>query len=118
MTKVLLCFALALPIAADATEAPSVEVAAAIDVVTTSIGLSNGARELNPLGFVGTTAVKLILIPYINSIEDEAERKDTQNFMSSMLVGASANNVLAILGAPAVISLTSGYIIYKTLRHK
>ncbi len=116
MTKVILCFALMLPIAADAMEAPSVEVAAALDIATTAIGLSNGARELNPLGFAGTTAVKLLIIPYINSIEDEEKRKDSQNFLSSMLTGASANNILAIFGVSPVISLTSGYMMYKHLR--
>jgi hypothetical protein len=105
-----------LPIASDAIEAPSLETAAALDIVTTAIGLSNGARELNPLGFGGTTAVKLILIPYVNSIEDEAQRKETQNFLSSILTGASVNNVLAIFGVSPVISLTSGYMMYKHLR--
>ena len=109
---------LVLPVISDAAEAPSVEAAAALDIVTTAIGLSNGARELNPLGFVGSTAVKLILIPHINSMEDETQRKDTQNFMSSVFVGASVNNILTIFHVAPVISLASGYIIYKTLRQK
>ena len=116
MYKAILCFMLMLPIASDAIKAPSVEAAAALDIATTAIGLQNGARELNPLGFAGTTAVKLLIIPYINSIEDEEKRKDSQNFLSSMLTGASVNNVLAIFGVSPVISLTSGYMMYKHLR--
>lgn len=116
MYKAILCFMLMLPIASDAIEAPSVEAAAALDIATTAIGLQNGARELNPIGFAGTTAVKLLIIPYINSIEDKDERKDAQNFLSSMLTGASVNNVLAIFGVSPVISLTSGYMMYKHLR--
>lgn len=116
MYKAILCFMLMLPIASDAIEAPSVEAAAALDIATTAIGLQNGARELNPIGFAGTTAVKLLIIPYINSIEDEEKRKDSQNFLSSMLTGASVNNVLAIFGVSPVISLTSGYMMYKHLR--
>jgi hypothetical protein len=92
------------------------EKAAALDVVTTIIALSEGHRELNPLGLVGSTIVKIIVMPKINSIEDETKRKDAQNFASSIWTGAAVNNIAVILGMPPIISISVGIMTYLELR--
>jgi len=118
IAKYLLCLIFLLPFSSQALKEPTMEEAATLDVATTIIALSEGHRELNPLGLAGSTIVKFIVIPRINSIEDETERKDTQNFVSSIWTGAAANNMAVILGMPPIISITAGIITYLQLRNK
>lgn len=98
-------------------EAPSIETASILDTVTTAIALENGARELNPLGFPLATAIKFfVLIPYANNIENQEEKKNVQNFLSSMYTGAAVNNVMVVLGAGPILSLGAAFFTYKQLR--
>lgn len=114
--RCLLCLVLLLPLSSRATEAPTIEEAATLDVATTLVGLSRGARETNPLGLIGGTAVKLLTIPYVNSLENEANRKNAQNFASSLWTAASVNNIGVILGMPPIITISAAIITYIELR--
>jgi hypothetical protein len=116
IVRYLLCLVFLLPLTSPAIETPTMEKAAALDVVTTIIALSEGHRELNPLGLVGSTIVKIIVMPKINSIEDETKRKDAQNFASSIWTGAAVNNIAVILGMPPIISISVGIMTYLELR--
>lgn len=114
-----LCLMLLVPLPSYSMEAPSIETASILDTATTAIAINNGARELNPLGFPVATAIKfLILIPYVNNIEDEAQRKNTSNFFSSVFTGAAVNNVAVMLGASPIVSLGAGILTYIELRNK
>jgi hypothetical protein len=105
-----------MPLSSQALKAPTIEEAAILDVATTVVALSEGHRELNPLGLVGATIVKLIVIPHINSIEDETKRKDAQNIASSLWTAAAVNNIGVILGLDPVICVSIGIITYLELR--
>ena len=118
VVRSLLCLVLLMPLSSQALKAPTMEEAATLDVVTTIVALSEGHRELNPLGLAGSTIVKFIVIPRINSIEDETERKDTQNFVSSIWTGAAINNMAVILGLDPIICVSIGIITYLQLRNK
>jgi hypothetical protein len=107
---------LLIPISSHALKAPTIEEAAVIDVVTTVVALSEGHRELNPLGLAGSTIVKLAVIPYINSIEDETKRKDVQNLVSSLWTAAAVNNMGVILGLEPIICVSIGIVTYLQLR--
>jgi hypothetical protein len=80
------------------------------DTVTTIVALNKGATEMNPLGFVVATLGKCILVFYVN---DELEGKLKEEFEkgeSSVWTGASVNNLLVLLHANPVTSITAGII--------
>ena len=81
---------------------PRVETAAVADVATTYIGLSSGGRELNPLGFWGTTAAKLYYLYGLRPGYTEQERDRMDRYFSSTLTGAAVNNVVQIIWAPTI----------------
>lgn len=117
IASLLLALATCLPITSHSMEALSIETASILDTVTTAVALEHGARELNPLGFPAATAIKFfVLIPYVNNIENQEERKNTENFFSSVYTAAAVNNVMVMLGVGSIISLGAAILTYKQLR--
>ena len=105
-----------MPLSSQALKAPTLEEAAILDVATTVVALSEGHRELNPLGLGGATIIKLIVIPHINSIQDETQRKDAQNIASSLWTAAAVNNMGVLFHLDPIICVSIGIITYLELR--
>jgi hypothetical protein len=98
------------------SDVPAVYLAAGADVATTSIALSNGAHELNPLGFWGTTLMKVVYLSRRSSLDADT-RASYDRMATSVWTGAAANNLLQIIAPkPILYSLTVGiwvgYSIY------
>lgn len=74
-----------------------VYIAAGSDIVTTGIGLSRGAVELNPLGFAGTTVGKVYYLEYIRPDLDPVVRDRYDRWTTSIWGGAAVNNAIQIL---------------------
>lgn len=74
---------------------PSLKQSAMIDTATTAAALVDNAKELNPLGFIGTSAIKAIMIQ-----NEEKFDNSTKATISSVWTGAGANNMMVLLGAP------------------
>jgi len=72
--------------------------AAAADTASTAVGLAKGLVELNPLGLVGSLAVKVATIAYIDKLPEE-DRAQPFGFVSAFWGGAAANNLCWLTGA-------------------
>ena len=97
------------------SDVPAVYWAAGADVATTSIALDNGARELNPLGFVGATAMKLVYLSRRNSLDADT-RTRYDRIATSVWTGAAANNFVQILSpVPLLFSVTVGFMVGYTV---
>jgi hypothetical protein len=118
IVKLLLCLLLWAPINSIAIEAPTIEEAALLDIITTAIAENHGGVEMNPLGVTGTLIVKYVMINAVNNIDDKDRRKDLQNFGSAFWTGAAANNLAVAFGAPPIISLSVMVAVYLHLRQK
>ena len=96
---------------------PTVEQAALLDVATTAVGLAHGAAELNPLGPVAASLVKLV---YIGGLVERTA--DSDRFITALWTGAAANNTVFILTATplaAVLAgLAVGYYVYTHRSHR
>jgi hypothetical protein len=92
---------------------PPVETSAGFDVVTTYIGLEMGvARELNPLGFAGTNLAKLYYLYILRPGYSDLQRQKMDRKLSSLFLGAAANNALQLIAAPSLwISVTAGVLV-------
>jgi len=98
---------------------PSAENAAVLDVVTTGMGLSSGASELNPLGFTGTTLVKLYYFSVVRPEYSLQERAEMDRWLSSLFTGAAVNNLVQIffshnLLVSAGLGLVVGWSAYNS----
>jgi len=71
---------------------------AAADTASTAVALSKGLIELNPLGFAGTVAMKVVAIAYIKQLPEE-EHAVSYGIVSSFWGGATANNLCWLTGA-------------------
>jgi hypothetical protein len=92
-------------------DVPAVYLAAGADTATTAIALHRGARELNPLGFVGVTAMKVIYLSRRNSLDADT-RTRYDRIATSVWTGAAANNLLQILSPmPLLYSVTVGFVV-------
>jgi hypothetical protein len=93
------------------TTVPTVEEAAVMDVATTAVGLASGAQELNPLGPVVGSLLKLV---YITGIVKRTPQGD--RFVSSLWTGAAANNIAVTFMLNPLLSIatgiTVGYYVY------
>ena len=83
---------------------PTVEQAALLDVATTAVGLAHGAVELNPLGPVAASLVKLV---YIGGLVERTA--DSDRFITALWTGAAANNTVFILTAIPVAAIIAGF---------
>jgi hypothetical protein len=91
---------------------PSAEQAAVLDVTTTGIGLGQGARELNPLGFTGTTLIKLYYFRVLRPEYSEQARAETDRWLSSLFTGAAVNNVIQVIWQPNLsVSVLLGIVV-------
>ena len=92
---------------------PRVETAAAMDVVTTYVGLEmGGTRELNPLGFGGTNLAKLYYLYVLRPGYSPEHRREMDRRLSSVFVGAAVNNTLQLVTAPSLwLSLAAGVLV-------
>jgi hypothetical protein len=90
---------------------PTLTESAVLDTVTTHIGLNNGLVEKNPIGLVGATIGKILIITYTNNLKDPKQKKDIELTGSSIWTAASVNNALLILGATGPFSIISGIIV-------
>lgn len=96
---------------------PKVAMSAAIaDGVTTGIALAGGAVEMNPmvptspLGLIGLTGAKIMLVKYANTLPEQ-EKRTVLKTTTGLWGGAAANNLLVLLGAPPPIPLFAGAVI-------
>lgn len=88
---------------------PAVYWAAAADTATTIIALDNGAHELNPLGFVGVTVMKLVYLSRRNSLDADT-RVSYDRVATSVWTGAAANNLVQIITpVPILYSIAVGF---------
>jgi hypothetical protein len=95
---------------------PTAKQGAIADTVTTGIALNfTNAIEVNPLGFIGSTIGKILLLNYRDDLPKESQ-EHIDNIGGSLWMGAAINNVLVIVGAATPVSifvgLTSGIIFY------
>jgi hypothetical protein len=94
---------------------PAVYWAAAADTATTGIALDNGAHELNPLGFVGATVMKLVYLSRRNSLDADT-RVSYDRMATSVWTGAAANNLLQIIApVPILYSIAVGFMVGYTI---
>jgi hypothetical protein len=82
------------------TPEPTAKTAAVIDTLTTAVGIElKDAYETNPLGFPMTIVGKWLFLHWLEKVEDCEQQQWIDRFASSIWMGASANNLLIIVGA-------------------
>ena len=88
---------------------PRVYQATVADTVTTSLALDQGGCELNPLGFLGATAGKLVYL-YIRSDFTEEEQLRYDRLATSVWGAAAASNTVQLLvpGSGLLVGLAVG----------
>ena len=104
-------------------------IASATDILTTTVVLSQGGYDLNPI--IGTNQAMLIPMTIfkfyiINRVASSGDsdyiKKNNLNLITSLWGGASINNFLVLVGvtspASLIIGAVSGYMIYDTLSEK
>jgi hypothetical protein len=96
---------------------PTAKQAAVLDTVTTAAVLESGTGyELNPVGFVGATAAKILIVSNMHRFQPETQ--DYINRITATLWTAAAVNNLAVLMCVPLttslpLTLAAGYIVYK-----
>lgn len=85
---------------------PTLTEAAALDVVSTVAAVAEGARETNPLGLVGSTILKGLVLSREEEINDE-----TKTIMSALWTGAGVNNIMVLFGAGFYPAIVLGVIV-------
>jgi hypothetical protein len=81
-----------------------VETAAVADVATTQYGLAHGARELNPLGFAGTSLAKLYYFSVLRPGYDPETQLRMDRYLGGTLTMAAVNNLVQIIWAPNILA--------------
>ena len=100
--------AVALSLLSGCTTIPTVEEATVFDTVTTAVGLSRGATELNPIGPAGTVLFKLL---YINGMFLPRNELNDRT-ASALWTGAAVNNIVQLLmPGNLLFSLTVGGVV-------
>jgi len=90
---------------------PRVYQAAIADTATTALALSNGAHELNPLGFTGASIGKLVYL-YIRADLTLEEQLRYDRVATSLWAGAAANNAVILLVPGGGVLLGLGVGVY------
>ena len=89
---------------------PTAKAGMIADTATTIVGVYGyGLVETNPLGFVGSTALKAVALAYTEDLPKE-KQQEFGNKAGAVWSGAAINNVMAILGASTPISIIIGVI--------
>jgi hypothetical protein len=97
-----------------ATDSANTAITAAVaDGVTTSVALSAGAIETNPLvntspiGLVALTGMKIGLVKYADTLPQD-EKRAVMKTSSALWGGAAANNLLVLMAAPSPVAIFAG----------
>lgn len=90
-------------------EAKDASAGAAADGATTAIGLASGFAEANPLGLLGSGAVKLAMIG-VSQNADCPTRKKASNASTTVSIGAAAANIATIAGGPVTMAIALGIL--------
>jgi hypothetical protein len=96
---------------------PNAKEAAILDTLTTVAVLESGTGyELNPIGFVGATLTKMLIVGTMHRFQPETQ--DLLNKTTATLwTAAAVNNLGVLMCVPLSISLpltlAAGYIVYK-----
>lgn len=85
--------------------------AAIADTATTALALNQGARELNPLGFLGASIGKLVYL-YIRTDLTLEEQSRYDRIATSLWAGAAANNAVVLLVPGSGMLLGLGVGVY------
>lgn len=90
--------------------------AAVADGITTGIGLTAGAVEMNPLvspsplGVLAMTGLKIGLIKYAETLPEQDKRTALKTG-SAIWSGAAINNLLVLAAAPTPLSILAGVMM-------
>jgi hypothetical protein len=95
---------------------PTPKQAAVLDTATTAAVLATKTGvEANPVGFVGATLLKVVILSHIDKFDPETQdvvKKATASIWSA----AAVNNIAVLMGisVPASLPLTlaTGYVVY------
>ena len=95
------------------------ESAALADFTTTEVGISHyNLREVNPIGFLGTSLAKLYVI-YVRRPTLSTEDRNTQDHITqSIWFGAAANNLAQYIYSvpfliPPAVGVMVGFYVYQ-----
>lgn len=101
----------------DATDAGATAIAAAVaDGVTTTLALSAGAIEMNPLvtptpmGLLALTGGKILLVKYAERLPEQEKRLVLKS-SSALWGGAAVNNLMVLVAAPPPFPVIAGIIM-------
>jgi hypothetical protein len=102
---------------------PSVKEAAVLDTVSTAVVMEvvPGTVELNPLGFVGATLLKIPAIMFIDNMEEGKEKEKVKNFASSLWTAAAVNNFSLLVMSPhaaLITGITSFYVLFTSEKNR
>ena len=95
---------------------PNAKQAAVLDTVTTAAVIGTGAGyELNPVGFVGVTLLKVLILNAIDRMAPE-NQKNPKRAAATIWTAAAVNNLGILAGiAPQIalpLTLAAGYVVY------
>lgn len=85
------------------------EQAAALDTATTVVAVEQGYRELNPLGFPATVALKITVLVVADSVAS-ADSQQIQKIASTVWTAAAVNNVVLLLTGQASLGVAAALI--------
>jgi hypothetical protein len=96
---------------------PDAKQAAVLDTVSTAAVLGTGAGyEVNPLGFVGATLLKVVLINNMDKFEPQTHEA-FKIAAATIWTAAAVNNLAVLACVPLTVSLpltlAAGYVVYK-----
>jgi hypothetical protein len=95
---------------------PTAKQAAVLDTVTTAVVLDRGAAyEANPVGFIGATLSKVLILNNLHRFEPQTQEY-IKRATATLWTAAAVNNlaILAGIATPASIpfGLAAGYVVY------
>ena len=100
---------------------PDAKQAAALDTATTAVILGTRAGyEVNPVGFVGATLAKVLILSNIDKFEPQTQEY-IKRATATVWTAAAVNNLAVLACVPLAISLpltlTAGYVVYTNTPH-
>jgi len=96
---------------------PTAKEAAIFDTVSTAAVLGTGSGfESNPLGFAAVTLSKLLVLNFVDWLEDPYERESVKRGAATIWTAAAVNNLAVLVGVSTTASLpftlAAGYVVY------
>jgi hypothetical protein len=103
-------------IACGTVNVPTAKQAAMLDTATTVVVLeSRAGHEANPVGFVGATLAKVLILSNIDRFEPQTQEY-IKRATATVWTAAAVNNLAVLACAPIAISLpltlAAGYVVY------